>query len=88
MIGASVINIILLFSNDFLKLIGLALLLATALAWLVMSNWLEAFAYRISIPWWIFVLAGLGNIGLTLATISYHAVKVAMMNPVKSLRAE
>ncbi|MCF6404178.1 ABC transporter permease [Chitinophaga filiformis] len=87
-IGASVMNIVLLFSSDFLKLIGVALLLATAIAWLAMSNWLEAFAYRISVPWWIFVLAGLGNIVLALATISYHAVKVAMMNPVKSLRAE
>ncbi|SDG94331.1 ABC transporter permease [Chitinophaga filiformis] len=87
-IGASVMNIILLFSNDFLKLIGLALLLATAVAWIVMNNWLEAFAYRIAIPWWIFLLAGAGNVVLALATIAYHALKVAMMNPVKSLKAE
>ncbi|PSL23431.1 ABC transporter permease [Chitinophaga ginsengisoli] len=87
-IGASVMNIILLFSNDFLKLIGLALVLATAIAWVTMNNWLQAFAYRISIPWWIFLLAGVGNVVLALATIAYHALKVAMMNPVKSLRAE
>lgn len=87
-IGASVMNIVLLFSEDFLKLIGVALLMATALSWLAMNNWLEAFAYRIAIPWWIFVLAGLGNIVLALATICYHAVKAAMMNPVKSLRTE
>ncbi|PWV51844.1 ABC transporter permease [Chitinophaga sp. S165] len=87
-IGASAANIILLFSNEFLKLIGLALVLSTALAWLAMNNWLQAFAYRINIPWWIFLLAGACNIVLALGTICYHSVKVAMMNPVKSLRAE
>lgn len=87
-IGASMTNIILLFSNDFIKLIGLALLLATALGWLAMSSWLQAFAYRITIPWWLFLVAGICNLVLALATICYHAVKIAMMNPVKSLKAE
>jgi putative ABC transport system permease protein len=87
-IGASVINILLLLSNDFIKLTGLALILATAVGWLAMSNWLQGFAYRITIPWWIFLLAGVCNLVLALATICYHAVRVALMNPVKSLRAE
>ncbi len=87
-IGASAANIILLFSNEFLKLIGVALVLSTGLAWLTMNNWLQAFAYRIDIPWWIFLLAGACNLVLALGTICYHSVKVAMMNPVKSLRAE
>jgi putative ABC transport system permease protein len=87
-IGASAANIILLFSNDFIKLIGVALLMATALGWLVMSNWLQAFAYRITMPWWVFLVAGICNLVLALATIYYHAVRVAMMNPVKSLKAE
>lgn len=87
-IGASVASIILLFSNEFIKLIGLALVLSTGLAWLAMSNWLQAFAYRIDIPWWIFLLAGVCNLILAMGTICYHAIKVAMMNPVKSLRAE
>jgi putative ABC transport system permease protein len=87
-IGASVANITLLLSKDFARLVGFALILATVIAWIAMSNWLQGFAYRISIPWWVFILAGTGNLSLALATICYHSVKAAITNPVESLRAE
>lgn len=87
-VGASVSNITLLLSKDFVKLVGFALILASAIAWLTMSNWLQGFAYRITIPWWIFLLAGICNLALALLTICYHTIKAALMNPVTSLRAE
>lgn len=87
-IGASVTNIMLLLSGDFIRLVGIALILATMLAWVAMNNWLQGFAYHIAMPWWIFLLAGGCNLVLTLLTIGYHAVKAASMNPVKSLAAE
>lgn len=87
-IGASVTNIMLLLSGDFIKLVGIALILASMLAWVAMNSWLQGFAYHIAMPWWIFLLAGVCNLVLTLLTIGYHAVKAARMNPVKSLAAE
>jgi len=81
-------NITLLLSIDFIKIVSAALVLASVLAWLTMSNWLQGFAYRIAIPWWIFLLAGLCNLALALLTICYHAIRAALANPVKSLRAE
>jgi putative ABC transport system permease protein len=87
-IGASVASITILLSKDFAKLVFLALILATALAWFIMNKWLQGFAYRISIPWWIFFLAGISNLTLAFITISFHAVKAATTNPTKSLRAE
>jgi putative ABC transport system permease protein len=87
-IGASVANIVLLLSGDLMKLVGIALVLAAGLSWLAMQYWLQGFAYRINIPWWVFVLAGMCNVALALMTIGYHAVKAAMMNPVKSLKVE
>ena len=87
-IGASVLNITVLLTKDFMKLVALALVLASALSWMLMNNWLQGFAYRISIPWWIFLLAGLANLVLALLTICYHAIKAALMNPVKSLQTE
>ena len=87
-IGASVASITILLSKDFAKLVFLALLLATALAWFIMNKWLQGFAYRISIPWWIFFLAGIANLVLAFITISFHAVKAATANPTESLRSE
>lgn len=87
-IGATVSNITLLLSKDLIKLVGIALVLASIVAWVVMSSWLQGFAYRITIPWWIFLLAGIGNMAMALLTIGYHAIKAAFVNPVNSLRSE
>jgi putative ABC transport system permease protein len=87
-LGASVANIVLLLSKDFIKLVIIAILVATPIAWYILHHWLQDFAYRITISWWIFGLAGIVAIAVALATISFQAVKAAGANPVKSLRSE
>lgn len=87
-LGANVISILRLLSYDFLKLVIIAILIAFPIAWWGMNNWLQDFAYRTTISWWLFVLAALSAIGITLLTISYQAIKAALANPVKSLRTE
>jgi putative ABC transport system permease protein len=87
-LGASVKNIVLMLSTDFLKLVIIAALIAFPLAWWSMHNWLQDFAYRINLGWWIFVLAGLLAVFIALFTISFQALKAALANPVKSLRTE
>ena len=87
-LGASVANIVGLLSKDFLKLVGIAALIAFPVAWYVMHNWLEDFAYRTNIAWWIFVVAGIIASAIAIFTISFHAIKAAVANPVKSLRTE
>ncbi|MEO8413005.1 MAG: ABC transporter permease [Ginsengibacter sp.] len=87
-LGASVSGIVQLLSKDFLKLILVAIIIATPVAWWAMSKWLQDFAYRIDIAWWMFVLAGLAAILIALITISFQAIKAAVANPVKSLRTE
>lgn len=87
-LGASVQSIIAMLSKDFLKLVAIAILIATPIAWMAMHQWLQGFAYRTSIHWWIFGLAGVLALLITLATISIHAVKAALANPVDSLRNE
>ena len=87
-LGASVSNIVLLLSKDFIKLVLIAFVIAAPVAWLVMHNWLQDFAYRININWWIFLVAGLLSVFIALATISFQAIKAAVANPVKSLRTE
>jgi putative ABC transport system permease protein len=87
-LGASVANIMALLSRDFAQLVVLALVLASAIAWMVMHNWLEGFAYRIAIPWWVFLVAGCCNLALALLTIGYHAVRAALANPATTLRSE
>ena len=74
--------------NDFLKLILLSVLLATPLTWLVMNRWVEGFASRATIHWWMFGLAGMLCLLVALITVSFQAVKAATANPVKSLQAE
>ena len=86
--GASVSNIVNLLSKDFLKLVGISFLIAAPLAWYFMHGWLKDFAYRISINWWIFLIAGVTAVLIALFTISFQAVKAAIANPVKSLRSE
>ena len=87
-LGANVPGIVRLISKDFVILIGIASLIAFPLAWYMMNNWLSDFAYRITIQWWIFALAGLVSLFIALATVSIQAVKAALANPVKSLRTE
>ncbi|MFI5162190.1 MAG: ABC transporter permease [Sphingobacteriales bacterium] len=87
-VGASVQSITLMLSKDFLKLVLISLLVAFPISWYLMSNWLQSFAYRISMSADVFVLAGLATIVITILTISYQSVKAALANPVKSLRSE
>ncbi|HEY0608160.1 MAG TPA: ABC transporter permease [Chitinophaga sp.] len=87
-LGASVLNLWGLLSGDFVALVCIALIIATPLAWYFMHNWLQHYQYRTSISWWIFVATGIGAVSLTLVTVSYQAIKTALTNPVKSLKAE
>ncbi|MGA0560341.1 FtsX-like permease family protein [Larkinella sp. VNQ87] len=87
-LGASVTGIIALLSRDFLKLVLFAILIASPVAWYAIHRWLQDFAYRIDIDWWVFVLAGLLAILIALLTVSFQSIKAAFMNPVKSLRSE
>lgn len=87
-LGASVSNITTLLSKDFLKLVLVAIVLAVPISWYFMSKWLEDFAYRITISWWIFALAGISAMIIALFTVGYQAIKAAIVNPVKSLRSE
>jgi putative ABC transport system permease protein len=87
-LGASVSNIVMLLSKDFIKLVIVAIVIATPIAWIILHNWLQDFAYHIGISWWVFVLSGIVAIAIALATISFQAIKAAGANPVKSLRSE
>jgi putative ABC transport system permease protein len=87
-LGAGVANIALMLSKEFVMLITIAALIASPVAWYFMNQWLADFAYRISIHWYIFVLAGLSALFIALATVSYQSIRVALMNPVKSLRTD
>jgi putative ABC transport system permease protein len=87
-LGASVSGIIRMLSKDFLKLVGIASLIAFPIAWWAMNNWLQDFAYRVDIGWWMFLLAGIAALLIALITISFQAIKSAMANPVRSLRTE
>jgi len=87
-LGASVTSIVTLLSKDFVKLVLIALVLASPIAWYAMNRWLQDFAYRIDIAWWVFAVAGLLAVGIALLTVSFQSVKAALMNPVKSLRSE
>jgi len=87
-LGASVGRIVGLLAQDFIKLVFIAILIATPLAWFAMDKWLEGYAYRIEIGWGVFALAGLMAVVIAFATISFQSIKAALMNPVKSLRAE
>ncbi|HEU5366674.1 MAG TPA: ABC transporter permease [Hanamia sp.] len=87
-LGASVSGIVALLSKDFLKLVGIAVLIASPLAWLAMNKWLQGFAYRIQISWTVFVMTTLAALLIALLTISFQAIKAAMANPIQSLRSE
>ncbi|MDB5116589.1 MAG: FtsX-like permease family protein [Mucilaginibacter sp.] len=87
-LGAPVHSIILMLSQDFIRLIIIALLITSPISWWAMHNWLQKFAYRINIPIWVFILSGLAAIVIALITISFQSIKVALANPIKSLRSE
>jgi putative ABC transport system permease protein len=87
-LGASVGSIVNLLSGDFLKPVGIAILISSPIAWYVMHEWLQNFAYRIDLSWWVFALVGLLAVAIALLTVSFQSIKAALMNPVKSLRSE
>ena len=87
-LGASVTNIVSVLSSDFIKLVCIAFLIGAPLAWWATDKWLQNFAYRTSMSWWVFVLAGLFMLLLALLTLGIQTVRAAMANPVKSLRTE
>lgn len=87
-LGASVTGVIKMLSMDFLKLVSIAFVVAVPIAWYAMNSWLQEFAYRIELEWWVFALAGLIVLLIALITVSSQAIKAALMNPVKSLRTE
>jgi putative ABC transport system permease protein len=87
-LGATANGIALMLSKDFLKLVVVAFVIATPVAWYIMNNWLQDFAYRTTITWWMFAIAGLTVVFIALLTVSFQAIKAAVANPVKSLRTE
>jgi len=87
-LGASVANIVTMLSTDFVKLVLISFVIATPVAWWFMNKWLQDFANRIDLSWWIFALTGFMALVIALATLSFQAVKAALSNPVKSLRTE
>jgi putative ABC transport system permease protein len=87
-LGARVTDIVTMLSADFLKLVLIASIIAVPIAWFAMDEWLQDFAYRVSIDWWIFAVAGLSALLIALITISFKAIRAAVANPVKSLRME
>jgi len=87
-LGSSVSSIVFLLAKDLVKLVLIAILIATPIAWLTMDKWLQDFAYRINIGWWIFGVAGFVALLIAFITVSYQAIKAAVANPVKSLRTE
>jgi putative ABC transport system permease protein len=87
-LGASIANISFILSKDFIRLIGIAFLIAAPVAWYIMSNWLQEFAYRTPISWWIFAVTIAGALLVTGVAVGYQTIKAALLNPIKSLRSE
>src|SRR5450631_1357007 len=87
-LGATIFSLWKMLSKDFVLLVGLSCLIAIPIAWWLLHQWLQQFAYRTEISWWIFAAAGIGAIGITLVTVSFQSIKAALINPVSSLRLE
>jgi putative ABC transport system permease protein len=87
-LGASVANVLKLLSSEVVGLVGIAFIVATPVAWWLMNAWLQGFAFRVAIGWWVFVAAGAAAAGVALITVSLQAVRAATANPVRHLRAE
>jgi len=75
-------------TRDFLLLVLISIVIASPLAWIFMNKWLQGFAYKVSISWWMLLAAGFGAVLIAFATISFQSIKAALANPVKSLRSE
>ena len=73
---------------DFAKWVLLANVIAWPLAWIASAKWLESFAYQIDVPWWLFLVAGIGAVGIAFLTVSFQSIKAALANPIESLRSE
>ncbi|MBK7940137.1 MAG: ABC transporter permease [Lewinellaceae bacterium] len=87
-LGASVASVVGLLAKDFLKLVLLAIIIASPIAWWAMSHWLQDFAYRIDIQWWMFAVAGAVAVAVAFLTVGFQSMRAALANPVKSLRSE
>ena len=87
-LGANILNIVMLLSKDFVRLVFIACCIAFPIAWVGANWWLQSYAYHIEVSWWIFALAGIVATGIALLTVSYQAIKAAVVNPVKILRSE
>ena len=87
-LGSSVQNVLVLVSKEFLILVAVAFIISVPVTWWAMHNWLQDFAYRINIAWWMFAVAGIAALLIAALTVSFQAIKAALANPVKSLRAE
>uniref|UniRef100_UPI002659E31E ABC transporter permease n=1 Tax=Ferruginibacter sp. TaxID=1940288 RepID=UPI002659E31E len=87
-LGATVAGIARLLSKDFVKLVCIAIVVASPIAYFAMNKWIQNFAYRIDISWWMFAVAGLFALVIALLTVSFQSIKAALMNPVKSLKAD
>lgn len=87
-LGATVANIVVLFSREFVVLVSIAFVLAVPLAWYFLRQWLHTYAYSVSLHWWVFAAGGVAALIIAMATVSFHALRAAMANPVKSLRGE
>ncbi len=87
-LGASMALLVNMLSRDFVRLVLLAFLIATPIAWYLMDGWLEGFAYRIDIQWWMFAATGLAILLVAITTVSYHSIRAANANPIKSIRTE
>ena len=87
-VGATVVSITMLLSGDFLKLVAVAFTIATPLSWYLMNQWLEGFAYRITIPWWTFCFSGALTLAIAFLTVGFQSFKAALNNPVDGIKAE
>jgi putative ABC transport system permease protein len=87
-LGASVVSVVGLLCRDFIKLVIIAIVIASPIAWYAMNQWLQDFAYKIEIKWWMFVVTGLLAITLAVLTVSIQAIKAALINPSKSLTSD
>jgi putative ABC transport system permease protein len=87
-LGASVSQVVTLFTKEFLRLVIIAFLIAAPISWYFMNQWLQGFAYKVTFSWWIFMAEGIVSVLIALLTVSFQAIKAAIANPVKSLRTE
>jgi len=87
-LGATVLNLVGMLSKDFVQLVLIAAMISFPIAWYFLQGWLEKFAYRIDFEWWYFAISALAAMAIALLTVSYQAIKAALIDPVKSLRSE